>query len=256
MVTPPEHDVIFEELGRLQRQPGCESLLQFRSLVTAHQYVSLIRLVERHVPRGARVLDWGCGNGHFSFTLSKLGYDAEGFAFEDFGLRAYLGDSYRFSLGSPAAPAILPFANGSFDAVVSVGTLEHVRETGGTEEASLAEIARVLVAGGRFICFHFPNRFSWIEALTGVVPGAHHHRFRYDEPAIRRLCGSAGLESEHVERYAALPRNMWHRAPAPLRHSRRMAALWDRADALLEIPLSHVCQNYAFVATKNRRASL
>jgi SAM-dependent methyltransferase len=61
----------------------------------------------------------------------------------------------------------LPFEDGAFDAVASAGVLEHVRETGGDELASLREINRVLEPGGTFPCFHFPNRYSWIDMVAG-----------------------------------------------------------------------------------------
>ncbi|MHB1163480.1 MAG: class I SAM-dependent methyltransferase [Minisyncoccota bacterium] len=241
-------DAIFRELGRLQHEPECADLLQFRSLVTAHQYRGLVALLRRHVPVGARVLDWGCGNGHFSYTLLALGYRASGYSFHDFGLRRHLPASYEFTQGTGADPAALPYPDASFDAVTSVGVLEHVRETGGTEEGSLREIARVLRPGGAFVCYHFPNRYSWVEAVARRVPGAHQHRYRYTAGDIRRLCEGAGLSCVEITRYGALPRNLWHRAPRALRDSALVARAWDLLDAALAVPFRALTQNYAFVA--------
>ena len=248
-IARPDPDTLYRELGELQRA-DCPDLLQFRSLVTAHQYRTLAALTDRWIPTPSDVLDWGCGNGHFSFQLLRSGHRVTGYSFEDFLLRKHLSGSYRFAQGDPADPATLPFDDASFDAVVSVGVLEHVRETGGTEHASLQEIERVLRPGGRFICYHLPNRFSWIEAMNRAVPGQHRHEFRYTRAGIEEMCRSAGLEPSEVGRYGALPRNLWHAAPARLRASRMVANAWDALDRGLGVVLSPVCQNYYFVAGK------
>ena len=245
---------IFEELARHRdADPACADLLQYRRMATAHQYLRLYDLVRRYLPAGSEVLDWGCGNGHASYGLQRSGYRVTGFSFEDFGLRRHLGADYRFVQGDPAEPATLPFAAESFDAAVSVGVLEHVRETGGDEAASLREIVRTLRPGGLFICYHFPNRFSLIEAMTRRIPGKHSHRYRYTGEDILRLCREAGLEVVALGRYGALPRNFWHRTPGSVGNSRAVARGWDLLDSGLGTLLSPICQNYYFVARKGSR---
>jgi hypothetical protein len=118
------------------------------------------------------------------------------------------------------------------------------------EQASLLEIARVLRPGGCFLCYHFPNRASAIEAAAGLLPGCHHHAWRYTRGDIRDLCAGAGLELVSAERYGLLPRNALHRLPRPLRRSPAVAAAWDGADRVLERVLSPIAQNHLFVARK------
>jgi len=224
---------------------------QFRSLAGARQYRRLHRLVWRHVPAGARVLDWGTGNGHFSFFLRREGYVPVGFALEGASQAAWLGEPYeRFVPGDAREPVRLPFPDGAFDAVGSIGVLEHVRETAGDEAASLAEIARVLKPGGVFVCFHFPNATSWIDWAASRVPGRHHHVFRYGRDDIVRLAAGANLELLEVQRYGLLPRNSWAKLPQRLRASRAVADLVDGLDAALGAALSPLCQNWAFVARR------
>lgn len=252
MIQAGQMDGIFNELADLRRSdPTCSDLLQFRRLPTARQYARLYQAVLRHVPRGATVLDWGCGNGHVSYSLTRLGYEVTGFAFEGYGLRKHIGEGYRLELGSEDSPSKLPFEDGSFQAVLSVGVLEHVRETGGAESASLAEIARVLDDDGSFICYHLPNRHSAIEAVTRrLFPGKYSHPHRYTSADIRRLVGGAGLRLLETKRYGALPRNVWHRAPERIGNSPAVAGAWDAMDALASAALAPIVQNHMFVAKK------
>ncbi len=224
---------------------------QFSSLAGARQYRRLLRMVRRHLPAGARVLDWGTGAGHFAYFLTRAGYRATGYTIEGVSAAAWLGEPYeRFVVGSPAEPVRLPFADGEFDAVASIGVLEHVRETGGDESASLVEIARVMRPGGVFLCYHFPNRSSWIDFAASLVPDKHHHVHRYARADIERLVRTAGLELVEAARYGALPRNGLRRLPGGLRRSRVFADLWDGADAVLGAVLGPLSQNLAFVARR------
>jgi len=226
---------------------------QFRSLAGARQYRRLHRLVRRYVPAGSRVLDWGTGNGHFSFFLRREGWRPVGFALEGVSNAAWLGEPYEaFVPGDPGDPVRLPFEDGAFDAVGSIGVLEHVRETGGDERASLAEIVRVLRPGGVFVCFHFPNRTSWIDWLASRVPGRHHHVYRYDRADLSRLAADSKLELLEVQRYGLLPRNSWARLPRPLRTSSAVANAVDTLDVALGAALGPLCQNWAFVARRAR----
>jgi hypothetical protein len=125
-----------------------------------------------------------------------------------------------------------------------------VRETGGTEHASLNEIRRVLRPGGVLLCFHLPNRYSWIEAVLRSM-GRWSHQYRFTASSIRSLTAQAGLELVAMERYAILPRNIWWWGlPRGIGASSRMARGYDWVDGVLSVVLSPVCQNYFFVARK------
>lgn len=239
-----------EELLRiaaLRPEPGWDP---FRSRIGAAQYRPLHGLIERYVPPEARVLDWGAGLGHLSYVLAAAGRRAVGYALEPCAFAAWMDwNRYRFVRGGPGEPTQLPFASSSFDAVISVGVLEHVRELGGDEAASLTEVQRILRPGGVFLCVHFPNRWSWIEILAQQLHrGGHLHRFVAAD--IRRLVDSCGMLLAEYFRYGFLPRNGWARAPRALRASRVAAACWNALDAITSRLLNPFCQNYAFVARK------
>lgn len=232
---------------------GMPEMLQFGSLASAHQYLPLYRLWRRHVRPDAEVLDWGAGNGHFSYFLARAGWRATGFSFMPFLYERWLpeGAPYRFVPGSEREPVALPFADESFDAVASIGVLEHVRETGGNEPGSLAEIARVLRPGGTLVCWHFPNQWSWIDSLARHVPGKHRHLYRYTRADIRRLVAGAGLQLLETRRYGVIPRNSAHRLLGSARDAAWAAGLWDALDGALGVPLDLVAQNHCFVARKS-----
>ena len=245
---------IASSLVALARSGQPDTPKRLRSFVGAHQYLRLYRLFRKYVPKSARVLDWGAGSGHFSYFLTRAGYRASGFSFGPYKFAGWLQDpSYEFTGGSPAEPTRLPYADASFDAVSSIGVLEHVRETGGTEAGTLAEIARILKPGGHFVCYHFPNRLSWIDFAASITGGRHRHVYRFTRGGIEALVRGAGLELLEIERYGLLPRNSLRGLPALLARSRAFARAWDGVDAALGVPLGPICQNWAFVARKEAR---
>lgn len=246
---PPDEQIL-AELAAFARR-GEPELLQFGSLAAAYQYRRLYRVWRRFVPAGAEVLDWGAGNGHFSYFLSRSGYRATGYSFLPFLYERWLADPhYRFVPGNEREPVALPFEDASFAAVASIGVLEHVRETGGDEAKSLAEIARVLRPGGILMAFHFPNQASWIDLAARRVPGKHHHLYRYTRADIERLVRGARLELLESRRYALLPRNTLHRVLGAWSDTRWGAEAWDRLDAVLSVLASPIVQNHYFVARK------
>ena len=222
------------------------------SLVSARQYRGLFDLINAYVPAKARVQDWGSGAGRTSYALLSAGHWVDAYDFVEppqIDLLRRVGEErFRFTLATQ--PLDLPYADDTFDAVTSVGVLEHVRDTGGDEARSLAEIRRVLAPGGVFVCCHFPNRHSWIDALARRRPDMFSHDFRYTRSEIEALLDASGLALLEVHRYGALPRNRASRLPERMRDTVRGANAFDHIDSGLSRVLAPVCQNWAFVARK------
>lgn len=236
---------------------------QFASLPAANQYRRLYELTDRYVPPGSHVLDWGCGRGHFSYFLLKRGFRVTAYSLEHPPeIFAALSESERrrlsFVHGVLDETRRLPFADAQFAAAFSVGVLEHVQELGGDELSSLLELRRVLKGDGVFICYHLPNRYSYIEAASRRHGEKRKlgdfHRYRFTQRAIRNLCQEAGFSVVDCGRYGFLPRNSLNRLPARLRDSRWLTSAINRGDAVLERLFSPVVQNYYFVARPVEKA--
>ena len=97
-------------------------------------YFALSQFVECYELHHQRCLEVGCGRGAFQdLVVDYTGVD--------------ISDTVRRHLRKPfvqASATELPFADGEFDALWSVWTLEHVKRP----EAALREIRRVLRTGG------------------------------------------------------------------------------------------------------------
>lgn len=247
-------------VASIRRDDPARTNEQFGCLIAADQYRRLYRLAARWIRPGGRVLDWGCGRGHFAYFLVKSGYRVTAYSLEhEPEIFAALTPEERsrlsFVRGAEQEPRRLPFGAGEFDAVFSVGVLEHVRETGGEELESLIEIRRVLAADGVFVCYHLPNRYSYIEAASRWLERWKRradrdgfHRYRFTAQTIRRLCLEARLTISETGRYGFLPRNSFNRLPARLGDSRALSWLVNVGDAMLEQIFSPLDQNYFFVA--------
>ncbi len=246
-----------EVFASIRRDDPARVIDQFASLPAANQYRRLYDLVERYVPAGSEVLDWGCGRGHFSYFLLKRGFRVTAYSLEHPPeIFAALSEAEQgrltFVRGVLDQARRLPFADGQFASAFSVGVLEHVQELGGDELSSLCELRRVLAGDGVFICYHLPNRYSYIEAASRRFGRkkklCDFHRYRFSARDIDGLCRAAGLSVVESGRYGFLPRNSLNGLPARLRDSRFLTAALNRGDAVLERLFSPVVQNYYFVA--------
>ena len=133
------------------------------------------------VPQGARVLDLGCGDGSFlQYLQRERGCTGYGVEIDDANVLACVQRGINvLQLNLDDGLAI--FEDNSFDMVLQINTLQHLRNT----ETMLRETARVgrmsVVSFPNFA--HWPNRFS---VLRGRMPVTRHLPYQwYDTPNIR-----------------------------------------------------------------------
>ncbi len=133
-----------------QGPPSTREDFLWRHLIDLPAFRALLRAVEARLyqdllPLAEPVLDVGCGDGHFASVAFPLPL-AAGIDLGAAVLReARDRDAYR--LLAQALGDRLPFADRQFATVISNSVLEHIP---GVDDV-LAEIARVLRPGGRFI---------------------------------------------------------------------------------------------------------
>ncbi|HJQ38972.1 MAG TPA: class I SAM-dependent methyltransferase [Thermoanaerobaculia bacterium] len=88
------------------------------------------------LPRGARVLDCGCGNGLSVDLLTERGFDAWGNDLSQLRKWQWREREHRDRL-VVASALTLPFADDAFDVVISSGVIEHI----GVSETSVPRYA-------------------------------------------------------------------------------------------------------------------
>jgi SAM-dependent methyltransferase len=168
------------------------------------------------VDAGDLVLDMGCGGGRHAFALYKLGAHVVALDRDAAELKDVAG---MFAALSPEVPAgaraqavrgdayRLPFADGTFDAVIAAEILEHLPD----DAAAMAELARVLKPGGRLavtVPRWLPEHVCW--ALSPAYhsnEGGHIRIYRADE--LRARLEAAGLQVEGGHHAHALHAPYW-----------------------------------------------
>ncbi len=133
------------------------------------------------VPPGSRVLDLGCGTGELlAYLMRARGCTGYGVEIDDRNLQACVARGVNvIQLNLEEGLAL--FADSSFDVVLQIDTLQHLRNT----EVMLRETARV----GRTAIVAFPNFAHWpnrLAVLSGRMPVTKVLPYQwYDTPNIR-----------------------------------------------------------------------
>ena len=160
-----------------------------------------LKWFDRHAEwQGRDVLDLGCAGGFMAEALARRGARVTGLDPAEKAIAAARqhaaqdGLSVRYDIGTGEE---MPYPDGSFDAVVCVDVLEHVRDL----DAVLANVARVLRPGGRFF-FDTINRnplsrlaaINIAEDLLRILPQGTHDPAMFITPVeLDKALRRAGL---------------------------------------------------------------
>lgn len=184
---------------------------------------------------GARTLEVGCGSAKLSALLAQQGARTTGL---DMSWHALLAARENFSALTMDGAFIqsdalqLPFATGTFDAVLSTGLLEHFRDP----VPVIAEMTRVLRTGGLFFSDVAPLKFSLLR-MGMYMRGIHklvQDEFPYTGRDIESWLRAAGLREPRVFASGVVPplgifRRLGYLAEWSFRHE----TFWTKLDSTL-----------------------
>jgi methionine biosynthesis protein MetW len=143
--------------------------------------LSVMKAIAALVPAGSRVLDLGCGTGELlAYLQEHKGCTGYGVELDDTNLLACVQRGVNvIQLNLEEGLSI--FEDQSFDVVLQLETLQHLRNT----EGMLRETARV----GRIGIVSFPNFAHWpnrLQVMLGRMPVTRVLPYEwYDTPNIR-----------------------------------------------------------------------
>jgi len=191
------------------------------------------------------ILDWGCGKGHITFLLQKLGANLISCDLESNNCDSSFGQETPIikQLQIPVQPLKhsyqLPYADHSIDICLSFGVLEHVKE----DLNSLKEINRVLSPQGLLFVFFLPFTFSWTQNLAHRLGNYYHDRL-YSKRLVRELLAESNFTILDIWHRQLLPKN---------RFQYPYTYFFERCDQFItnNTPLKLVATNIEFVAYKN-----
>jgi SAM-dependent methyltransferase len=188
---------------------------------------------------GAAVLDLGCGAGHASFAAAPHAESVVAYDLAPQMLATVAAAARERGLANirteQGAAEVLPFADASFDWVISRMSAHHWHDV----PRALAEVRRVLKPGGRVLFIDVagidhPLLDTHIQAIELLRDGSHIRDYRVDEWLA--LFANAGFAAQIRERWrlpiefaswiarmrtpevrVAAIRSMWESAPDEVR---------------------------------------
>ena len=191
-----------------------------------------------------KILDWGCGKGHVTYLLKKLGTNIKSCDIRrdaddsSFGQQTPIIEACDIAVDSLEHEHNLPYDSNSIDVVLSFGVLEHVSN----DSKSLKEINRVLRNPGLFFCFNLPYTLSWTQRLAHLRGNYYHNRL-YSKFRLLGLLHESGFDVL----------DLWHRQLFPKNTIRYpQYHLFEIIDLFLseKTPLKYFATNIEFVACK------
>jgi ubiquinone/menaquinone biosynthesis C-methylase UbiE len=173
---------------------------------TEYKHQDFWPVLEKHLRKDASYLDAGCGIGGWVLFLKDEGYSIEGMDEAANVLRAMT--EYKPDLKVKQGKLIaLPYADGAFDGVLSIGSLDHEEDS---LQQALHEMRRVLKPDGLLFLevplLNTQRRFKYVPAkrLEALVRRALGHRevfagYLFDRSSLQDLLVKNGFSVFHMQ---------------------------------------------------------
>ena len=144
------------------------------------------------LPRGARILDAGCGSGRNMIELAPYG-SVTGVELSETSVAL----ARERDAGEVVAGSVLemPFADDSFDLAVSLDVIEHLED----DLTALRELRRTVAPGGSLLVTVPAYQWLW----SGHDEINHHHR-RYTRRSLQRVAERAGWHQTRTTYFNSL----------------------------------------------------
>jgi ubiquinone/menaquinone biosynthesis C-methylase UbiE len=193
-------------------------------------------LIERYLPDrgdGIKVLDVGCGTGHYMARLRSRGFDVAGVDGSEEMLLHAQQNNPEARLECADVDHI-PFAAAEFDYVLCIEVLRYLPDISGV----IGELSRLLKPGGIALataasplnlnCYYLINRIASSYRIRGLVPL---RQYFHGSRRLSRSFLESGFDAVRVHGVYLGPIN-WieHAAPRALP---RLLRMWEPADSRL-----------------------
>lgn len=172
-----------------------------RNKLSLWNYLRIIEEIHLALPPQARILDWGCGYCQMSFFLKKIGFNVLSYDVQDAMVKTNFFREIRRDVIIGKDSIKLPFPDGSFDAVLSCGVLEHACD----KEGSLAELRRILKNHGYFFIYMLPNFFSYAEFINTLMRKSD-HEYKYTPGSIQKCLKENQFIVSGIKRHNLIPK--------------------------------------------------
>jgi len=149
------------------------------------QAVVFWEALSSYLPRGGRVLDFGCGVGRFAPMIANVVDNYDGVDLTKDALK--FAPKIENATFTHLPEDKLPFESDSFDGAIAITVIQHI-VTDTDFALWTSELARVLKGGGFFIGIETP------QPAKRIVPGAH---MRWRTPEIIAEAMGAAVEESH-----------------------------------------------------------
>jgi SAM-dependent methyltransferase len=206
------------------------------------EYQTVRHVFAYYLTGDMKILEAGCGLGRWVFYLRKKGYMAWGVELSDQALaitRPFDTEGYI----KKGDVCDLPFANNSFDAVISLGVVEHFEQ--GPEKA-LMEARRILTDQGLLLISIPPDnplrkltsdRLQSLQAWNTIRKGGalSFEEYRFSEKEFRGILEKCGFIIDSiVTDELDPPKNMGLYADFPFLQSKKGSWELNKAGLILE----------------------